>query len=421
MNRSEDVVNLIEEGNIEEAAQVFELVLKQADPDDIYNLAEDLYMLGFSNFAAKAYKSLLIKFPDEDILRAQLADLAVSDGHDDEALEYLSAIKPDSDAYVNSLLVAADLYQTQGLLEVSEHKLLEALQIAPNEEAVIFGLAEFYFNTKKFGKAIESYLALVKMGFTQLAGVSMVQRLGQAYAEVGKFEQALGYFEQLEDEQISPDTRFQIAFTQLQVKNYEDAIESFKKLKKDNKDYTTLYPFLATAYEQLGFLQNALETLQEGLRVDQYNIKLYEKASAVSLKLQQPDEAQVYLEKALELEPDSLTLVIELSNLLVSRQKYQETIDFLSSFVQNDEIDPQIYWNLGKSYNALDNDELALKYYQAARRVYDDNPTFLREFAILNRRVGNLEAARENVALYLELAPDDLEMQDFEDELLEDF
>ena len=148
MNHSKDVIDLIEKGNIEKASQVFELVLKNSDPDDIYSLAENLYMLGFSDFAAKAYKSLLAKFPDEDILRAQLADLAVSDGHDDEALEYLSTIRPDSDAYVNSLLVAADLYQTQGLLEVSEHKLLEALKIAPDEEAVIFGLAEFYFSTK---------------------------------------------------------------------------------------------------------------------------------------------------------------------------------------------------------------------------------------------------------------------------------
>ncbi|KRM90990.1 tetratricopeptide repeat protein [Liquorilactobacillus cacaonum] len=421
MNRSENVINLIEDGKIEKATELFNQVLKESDAEEIYNLAEDLYMLGFSNFAKKAYQSLLAKFPNEDILRAQLADLAVSDGHDEEALEYLSAIKPESDAYVNSLLVAADLYQTQGLLEVSEHKLLEALQLAPDEEAVIFGLAEFYFSTKKFGKAIESYLTLVKLGFTQLASVSMVQRLGQCYAEVGKFEQALGYFDQLNDKQISPDARFQIAFTQLQVKNYEEAIKNFVKLKSNYKDYTTLYPYLAIAYEQQGLLNEALETLQEGLSVDQYNIKLYEQASSVSLKLQQVESAQTYLEKALEIDPDNLTIVIQYSNLLVSRQKYQETIDFLSSFIQNNEIDPQIYWNLGKAYSALDNDTKAIKYYESASRVYDDNPTFIREFAILNRRVGNLEEARENVAQYLRLVPDDLDMQEFEDELLENF
>ena len=59
------------------------------------------------------------------------------------ALSYLAQVKPDSPAYLESLLVAADLYQTEEEFEVTEQKLQEAYRIAPDEPAVEFALGEF--------------------------------------------------------------------------------------------------------------------------------------------------------------------------------------------------------------------------------------------------------------------------------------
>ncbi|KRL04346.1 tetratricopeptide repeat protein [Liquorilactobacillus oeni] len=421
MSYSLKVIELIKDGKIDEGKKLFQRALETDEPDLIYSLAEELYMLGFSDLAEKAYRNLLQKFPEEDLLKVELADLAVSQGKDDEALNYLSEVEPDSKAYLNALLVAADLYQTQGLFEASEQKLIEAHRIAPQENAVVFGLAELYFNMKEYHKALHFYLSLVKNGVAEIAGVHLVKRLAQVCASAGNLEQALGYFEQVSEDDFDPDTRFQLAFTQFQLKDYEDAVKNFEKLKKDQNDYSTLYPYLAKAYEEQGLLQEALAALRQGLRVDEYNTKLYQEASTVSLKLQQPQLAEGYLKKALELDPDNLTLVIELSNLLISRHKYEETLDFLGSFLQEDEVDPQLYWNSGRAYHALEDDKHALENYQAAADAFSENPDFLREFAYINRATGNLESAKQNVAAYLRLVPDDLEMQDFQDELLTQF
>nr|WP_054756542.1 tetratricopeptide repeat protein [Liquorilactobacillus satsumensis] len=426
MNHSLKTIELLKNGKLTAARQEFGQALQQdTPPDDLYHLAEELYLLGFSDLAAQAYKNLLQKFPDEDLLKVALADLAVDQGKDDEALNYLAAIQPTSDAYLNALLVAADLYQTQGLFEVSEQKLLAAQRIAPTEEAVTFGLAELYFNMKEYHKALKLYLQLVKEGSATVAGgVHLVKRLAQVSAAAGKLEQALGgYFEQVSEADFDPDTRFQLAFTQFQLKDYEGAIKNFKKLAAAQSDYTTLYPYLGKAYEeQGGLLQEALEAFKQGLRYDEYNIKLYQEASNVSLKLQQPQAATDYLKKALELEPDNLTLVIELSNLLLSRQRYQETIDFLSMFLQADEVDPQLYWNMGgQAYNALEKEQDAFANYQAAAASFSDNPDFLREFAFVSRAAGHLKKAQENVVAYLKIVPNDLEMQDLKDELFSQF
>lgn len=417
MSYSAKVISMIEMGKFDDVETEFEKALQNDNADLVYSLAEELYSMGFSELAQKAYQFLLDEYPEEDQLRTALADIAISEGNNDEALDYLAAVKPNSDAYLNSLLVAADLYQTQGLFEVSEQKLLSALAIAPEEPILIFALAEFYFDIKKYHHALPLYLKLIKSGHTELSQVNITQRLGFSYAVIGKFEQALGYLEQVHEDDIDFDTRFQLAFTELQLKQYDEAIKNFTKLKKSSTDYTTVYPYLAEAYEQQGLLQQALEVLQEGLRVDQYNIKLYQLASSVALKLQQPKLAEKHLRSALALEPDNMTIVIQLSNLLVELKKYHENIELLTDYLQKDETDPQLYWNLGKSYAEIEDDKHALENYQVAARAFDNQPDFLREASFFYRKVGRLEEAKKFVGEYLELVPEDLEMLDLQDEL----
>ena len=417
MSYSAKVISMIEMGKFDDVETEFEKALQNDNADLVYSLAEELYSMGFSELAQKAYQFLLDEYPEEDQLRTALADIAISEGNNDEALDYLAAVKPNSDAYLNSLLVAADLYQTQGLFEVSEQKLLSALAIAPEEPILIFALAEFYFDIKKYHHALPLYLKLIKSGHTELSQVNITQRLGFSYAVIGKFEQALGYLEQVHEDDIDFDTRFQLAFTELQLKQYDEAIKNFTKLKKSSTDYTTVYPYLAEAYEQQGLLQQALEVLQEGLRVDQYNIKLYQLASSVALKLQQPKLAEKHLRSALALEPDNMTIVIQLSNLLVELKKYHENIELLTDYLQKDETDPQLYWNLGKSYAEIEDDKHALENYQVAARAFDNQPDFLREASFFYRKVGRLEDAKKFVGEYLELVPEDLEMLDLQDEL----
>ena len=187
MTYAEKVLDEIEKGNYEEARKHFGWSLRKDSDDMIYSLAEELYSLGFSNMAKRAYQTLLERYPDEDSLKTALADIAISEGEDDEALEYLSSITPDSEAYLQALLVSADLYQTQGMFEVSEQKLLQALDLAPDEEIIRFALAELYYNIKQYKQAIPIYLDLIKQGNFSISQVNLVQRLGMSYALSGQF------------------------------------------------------------------------------------------------------------------------------------------------------------------------------------------------------------------------------------------
>ncbi|BAP85678.1 hypothetical protein LOOC260_111390 [Paucilactobacillus hokkaidonensis JCM 18461] len=410
MSFSEQMLDQLSAGQLDDAKKTFASALRHDDDDMLYSLAEELYGLGFLRQSQRTYLKLLERYPDEDELRTALADIAIDEGNNDEALSYLHQIKPDSSAYLQSLLVAADLYQTQELFEVSEQKLKEAYTLAPDEPVVLFALGEFYFMMGQYEQAIPYYFDLIKLGTTNFSQVDLAGRLGTAYAQSGKFEQALGYLQQVKPDFISSDILFQTGFTQLQLNQFDDAIETLTKLEKRDQQYASVYPYLAQAYSKQEKFEDALTTLQEGLSVDQYNEQLYKQAAQVASHLDDEALMDKYLAKGHELDPDNIEIALDYSNLLLKLQRHTDNVALLSGYIEADETDPQIYWNLATSYQALDQFDLASKYYEAAQPYFMDQPTFLKQTVYFYRENGDINQMLDQLKQYVTLVPDDDEM-----------
>lgn len=412
MTYSEQMLDDIQKQDLAAANRAFKLALEHDDDDLLYSLAEELYGLGMSQQAREIYLHLLKKYPDEDELRTSLAELAINDGHNDEALSYLAQVKPGSDGYPQSLLVAADLYQTENEFEVTEEKLKEAYQIAPDEPAVQFALGEFYSLLGRFDEAIKYYFALIKNGYTEFAKVDIAGRLGMAYAQSGQFKQALVYLQQVQPQYQTSDIRFQTALTELQLGQVKEAIAAFKDLIKDDPQYSSAYPELAKALVKENQYQQALKAVQEGLGVDQYNARLYAQAAEITSHLGNHKLMDKYLQQAHKLDPDNLTITLQYSNFLLHQHDDQANIKLLLPMIKEDEVDPQIYWNLAKSYNRLEQYDMAGKYYQAAQPAYQDDPAFLKELIYYYRTMGENDELVAKLHHYLQLEPTDSEMQD---------
>lgn len=410
MSYSEKMLYQLSSGQLDDAKKSFALALRHDDDDMLFSLAEELYGLGFIRQAQRTYLKLLDRYPDEDVLKTALADIAIDEGHNDEALSYISQIKPDSDAYLEALLVAADLYQTQELFEVSEQKLKEAYQIAPQEPAVLFALGEFYYMMNQFDDAIFYYFELIKAGQTVFSQVDIAGRLGMSYAQSGQFEKALGYFKQVKPEFRSTDILFQTGLTQEKLKQYKEAQETLQTLIEKDPQYASAYQALANVYEQTNDYESALATLQEGLGVDRYNEQLYKQAASVASHLGEEDLMAQYLQAGHEIDPDNLELVLDYSNLLVKQNRHADNIELLQPYIENDEIDPQIYWNLALSYQNQEQFDLATKNYDAARPYFANQPDFLKESFFFYRENGQPELAQAQLHQYLELVPSDSEM-----------
>lgn len=409
---SEQMLDALSGGQLEVAKKLFASALRHDDDDMLFSLAEELYGLGFLKQAKRVYLKLLDTYPDADELRTGLADVLIDEGEIDEAINYLSQITPASSAYLESLLVMADLYQTEELFEASEQKLVEAHALAPDEPVILFAMAEFYFNMRQFKEAIKYYKELLMQGVKQFSRVDLVSRIGVAYAQAGNFDNAIGYLEQIHEADMTPAIQFQLGFTYFQLKEYEKAIPALEKVVEMDNQFASVYPYLGQALVETNQLEDALRIFQQGLAVDEFNETLFKIAAETAIKLGDFALATKYYEEGLVIEPDDVSLVLGLSNLYLQAENDDDNIELLSAYVQNDEVDPQIYWNVAKSLTRVDQWELARKYWHAAADSFMDNADYLHEAFSFAKEDADRPWALELGSQYLLLQPEDYDMLD---------
>uniref|UniRef100_UPI0036D399B0 tetratricopeptide repeat protein n=1 Tax=Halomonas halophila TaxID=29573 RepID=UPI0036D399B0 len=153
-NYSKRALDALESGQIDEFNRLYGWALRKDDDETLYNLAGELYSLGFDGKALRIYEKLIERYPGDHELPVLAAEILVDQGENDRALANLEKIPEDSEFYVSALMVEADLYQTEELYEVSERKLLAAEQLAPDEPAIQLALGELYYTMQDYPKAV---------------------------------------------------------------------------------------------------------------------------------------------------------------------------------------------------------------------------------------------------------------------------
>src|SRR5699024_7551273 len=118
------------------------------------------------------------KYPNEGELMIPLAEMYIELQKDEAAIQLLNDIKQDDSFYLESLLLLADVYQAQGLFEVSEQKLLAAKELAPDELVIDFALGEFLFSIGQTNRAIPFYEKIHQQTL-ELNNVEIGERLAE--------------------------------------------------------------------------------------------------------------------------------------------------------------------------------------------------------------------------------------------------
>ena len=133
-------------------------------------------------------------------------------------------VTDEAPEYPQALLVLADYYQMQGLFEVAELRINEALQILPNEPLLQFAKAELLFETGRFSEAARIYEELYTID-KKFAGTLLAQRLAEVYRAGAGYETALDYYMEALEEEVTPDLLFGSGYAAFQIQKYELAIK----------------------------------------------------------------------------------------------------------------------------------------------------------------------------------------------------
>ncbi|MGT2801554.1 tetratricopeptide repeat protein [Streptococcus henryi] len=405
MLNSEKMLASIQNQDLAHADKYFERALREDGSEVLLELAEYLESIGFLPQAKRIYLQERDEFPEVNI---NLAQIASEDGDIEEAFLYLDAVSPDSEDYLSALLVMADLYDMEGLTDVAREKLLEANQIS-QDPLVIFGLAEIEFELENYEQAIKTYAKLDNREILELTGLSTYQRIGRAYASLGKFEAAIEFLEKAVEIEYEDQAVFELATLLYDQEEYQKANLYFKQLDTMNPDFSGYEYVYGLSLREEHKTEEALRLIQQGLTKNDFDANLLLAASQFSYELHDSEQAESYLLKAKSVAEDDEEVLMRLSNLYLEEERYDQVVS-----LDREDIDNVLTkWNIAKAYQALEDEEAAFAIYENLAGDLADNPEFLQDYAYILREFGYRPKARKIAEQYLKLVPDDVNMLAF--------
>ena len=405
MLNSEKMVVSIQNQDLEHANKYFKKALKEDDDEALLELAEYLESIGFLNQAKTIYEKERASFPEVNI---NLAQIAAEDGDIEAAFTYLDAISPDSDAYLSALLVMADIYDMEGLAEVAREKLLLASQIS-DDPLVTFGLAEIEMELGHFSEAIKEYAKLDNRDVLEMTGISTYQRIGKAYASLGKFEAAVEFLEKAIEIEYDNETVFELATILYDQDEFQKANTYFKQLDTMDPDFQGYEYVYALSLHEENKTEEALRMAQKGISKNAFDDRLLLLASQLAYELHDAAQSESYLLSAKEVAEDEEEVLMRLTNLYLEEERYEDVIAFAKEPIDN----VLTKWNIAKAYQGLEADKKALALYNDLAADLGENPEFLHDYAYILREFGQKEHAHQVAKHYLTLVPDDVNMVEF--------
>ena len=404
MNNSQQMLQALEEQDLAKVEHYFAKALENDPSDLLYELATYLEGIGFYPQAKEIYLKIVEDFPE---VHLNLASIASEDGQIEEAFAYLEEIQADSDWYVSALALKADLYQMEGLTDVAREKLLEALTYS-EDLLLILGLAELDSELENYQEAIQGYAQLDNRTIYEQTGISTYQRIGFAYAQLGKFETATEFLEKALELEYDDLTAFELASLYFDQEEYQKAVLYFKQIDTISPDFEGYEYGYSQALHKEHQVQEALRIAKQGLEKNPFETRLLLAASQFSYELHDASGAENYLLTAKEDAEDTEEILLRLATIYLEQERYEDILD-----LQSDEPENLLTkWMIARSYQEMDYLDTAYEYYQELAGDLKDNPEFLEHYIYLLRELGYFEEAKVNAQSYLKLVPDDVQMQE---------
>ncbi len=415
MKYSQELLDAIENHDFSETNILLKKALDNDEPEALASLAENLTDLGFSDLAKEVYRALIAKFPHEDIFKVYLAEILLNDGQEDDGLTLLYGVSKESDAYVESLLAQADYYQTNGLIEAAKQKLLEAQNNAPDQEAILFGLAELDYMSGNFEEALKNYRKLFETTKT-FGEVVISQRIAACLAQISDYEEASKIIKKNSTDLLTIDAQYEAGLIMLANGDNKEAIKFLDQVIETQPDYVNAYPLLARAYANENNNEEVLQAAQTGLSYNEFDETLYSLGARAAANLNDKEQAEKLLKKGLKVAPDNSDLRLQLSNLYLHENKDLENLKLFED-LEDDQIEPQAHWNMALSYQRLEKYDKAKSEFLLAYPSFQNNPDFLKQMLTFFREIADNNTTKALLEKYLQLVPEDSEMQALYDDL----
>jgi len=201
---------------------------------------------------------------------------------------------------------------------------------------------------KQYDKAIAAYRKVLELDAEY---PQAWYNLGLAYLREKQFDRAERALKKaVEYKPGYAQAWFNLGVLYRKQQKYDQSIEAYKTAVKIKPNYRKAKLNLAVRYAQSSKYRKAIELYRDVLKQDDRYVTAWINLGIAQHTLEQNDEAEASLSRALELQPDSVKAKQHLSRVLVAKRRYDEAIELLAEAVESRQDDAQLRMELGLAY-----------------------------------------------------------------------
>ncbi|HAL01166.1 MAG TPA: tetratricopeptide repeat protein [Exiguobacterium sp.] len=406
------IIEELEHGHTSEALATLEQLEKTGTDEDRLAVA-DLYIeLGLSDRAVNLLAPLYVEYAGNAGVALLLAECYIDLDREEEAISVLEQVDTTDMEYgPRSLVLLADLYQSQGLDEVALAKLKEARNLAPEEPLLAYGLAELYMTLGAFDQAVPLFAEIAERPELR-AELPLDALYAESLAMTGQFEDAIPLYERAVAERSDLHTLFGLAMTAHRVGQHQKAVETFQQLIAQDPDYTSAYVPYAESQAELGLTKEALNVIKQGMERDDYNDELRTMEALFLLKLGDRAGSVQALREALALNPESIVAAERLLSLLAEDEDHEAMIETISA-IEEHVTAPILTWYRARALYALEEYTQAMENYAIVEGAFTEDALFLKEYGFALVEEGRREEGQRLLRRAAQLTPEDNELVDY--------
>jgi tetratricopeptide (TPR) repeat protein len=184
---------------------------------------------------------------------------------------------------------------------------------------------------------------------------------------------------------------------------YEKAVSEYKEaVRVDPKTAIAYAGMLWTYLEFLGEADSALAWSEKMISENPYNAWGYFYMGSAWIIVDSVAKAELYFQKAREINPDLILNLYRLAHTCRIQQQYDEAIPILEHILEIDNGETSAYYDIGVNFQAMGNLKKAREYYSTFKKIaleewikkYPDDVSTYTSLAAVSARLGNMDSSR---------------------------
>jgi tetratricopeptide (TPR) repeat protein len=306
---------------------------QQGQPDRLLSNAIDAQQRGDLPTAIREYEELLKLKPDMVEVRVNLGAALADSGRFDDAIAQYRLALPDV-ADKNPIRLNMGLaYYKKGDLESASREFEEVHKVRPEDAQVAILLGD---SEVRLGRGEEAVAMLSSMETANAANPDFEYVLGTALLQAGKRREGAQKLSKLAEETHNADAYLLAGSTFLDLNDFEHARTDLEAALRLKPDLPHIYTLTGMARDQTGDQAAAEPAFREALRQDSndFNANLY--LGSILYKRRSMDEAKQYLDRALQLNPNSSMARYEVAMWNSTSGHYEEAAKGLEDVARTD-------------------------------------------------------------------------------------